>query len=103
MIKNNKQRYDLYIETPTTGLIKAAQAVLLESSGQVVQMAFLYTEEYLNNKHRFALDPVQLPLTEKELNIQCAGGMPGAISLLLRLGNSLHFTPAVPPRVSRQH
>ena len=79
MIKSNKQRYDLYIETPTTGLIKAAQAVLLESSGQIVQMAFLYTEEYLNNKHRFALDPVQLPLTKKELNIQCAGGMPGVL------------------------
>lgn len=79
MIKSNKQRYDLYIETPTTGLIKAAQAVLLETSGQIVQMAFLYTEEYLNNKHRFALDPVQLPLTEKELNIQCAGGIPGVL------------------------
>ena len=79
MTKSNKQRYDLYINLPTTGLIKAAQAVLLESSGQLVQMAFLYTEEYREQKHAFALDPVQLPLTEKEINLKCAGGMPGVL------------------------
>ena len=79
MTEKNKQQYDLYVNTPLTGLIKAAQAVLLESSGQLVQMAFLYTEEYRNHAHAFALDPVQLPLTEKEINLQCAGGTPGII------------------------
>jgi len=79
MTKNNKQRYDLYLDTPTTGLIKAAQAVLLESSGQLVQMAFKYTEEYMDHAHAFALDPVQLPLIEKEINLYCAGGMPGVL------------------------
>ena len=79
MTENTRQRYDLYIETPATGLIKAAQAVLLETSGQLVQMAFLYTEEYREHKHAFALDPVQLPLTEKEINLKCAGGMPGVL------------------------
>lgn len=79
MTERNKQRYDLYLETPATGLIKAAQAVLLESSGQLVQMAFLYTSEYLNHAHAFALDPVQLPLTGKEINLHCAGGMPGLL------------------------
>jgi len=79
MTENTRQRYDLYIETPATGLIKAAQAVLLESSGQLVQMAFLYTEEFREHKHAFALDPVQLPLTEKEISFKCAGGMPGVL------------------------
>lgn len=79
MTEKCKQQYDLYVETPLTGLIKAAQAVLLESSGQLVQMAFLYTEEYRNHAHAFALDPVQLPLTEKEINLQCTGGTPGIL------------------------
>ncbi len=79
MSKSRKQRYDLFINTSTTGLIKAAQAVLLESSGHLVQMAFLYTEEYRDHKHVFALDPVQLPLTGKEINLKCAGGMPGVL------------------------
>lgn len=79
MTKSNKQRYSLYLETPATGLMEVAQAVLLESSGQLVQMAFLYTEEYRAHKHAFALDPVQLPLTEKEINLKCAGGMPGIL------------------------
>jgi len=79
MTESNKRRYDLYIETPSTGRIKAAQAVLLESSGQLVQMAFRYTDEYTEHAHAFALDPVQLPLTKKEINLQCAGGMPGIL------------------------
>ncbi len=79
MNNSKKQRYDLYLETPATGLIKAAQAVLLESSGQLVQMAFRYTEEYRIHAHAFALDPVQLPLIAQEINLQCAGGMPGIL------------------------
>jgi len=79
MSKSIKQRYDLYLNTPATGLIKAAQVVLLESSGDLVQMAFLYTEEFRENKHAFVLDPVQLPLTDKEINLKCAGGMPGVL------------------------
>lgn len=79
MTKSIKQRYDLYINTPTTGLMKVAQAVLLESSGYLVQMAFLYTEEYREHQHAFAIDPVQLPLTDKEINLKCAGGMPGVL------------------------
>ncbi len=79
MTNNNKQRYDLYIQTPATGQIKAAQAVLLESSGQLIQMAFRYTEEYRNHTHAFALDPVQLPLSGKEINLHCAGGIPGIL------------------------
>lgn len=74
-----KQRYDLYVNTSSTGLIKAAQAVLLESSGHLVQMSFLYTEEYREHKHAFALDPVQLPFSDKEINLKCAGGIPGVL------------------------
>ncbi|VAW68276.1 hypothetical protein MNBD_GAMMA10-3168 [hydrothermal vent metagenome] len=79
MTNESKQQYDLYIDTPCTGLIKAARAVLLESSGQLVQMAFLYTPEYRNHKGAFALDPVQLQLTDREINLNCAGGMPGIL------------------------
>ncbi|VAW78433.1 hypothetical protein MNBD_GAMMA15-1489 [hydrothermal vent metagenome] len=79
MTKSIKQRYDIFINTPATGLMKAAQAVLLESSGNLVQAAFLYTEEYRAHTHAFALDPVQLPLTDKEINLKCAGGMPGVV------------------------
>lgn len=76
---NNKKRYALYIDTPATGLIKAAEAVLLESAGQLTQMAFRYTDVYRKHSHAFALDPVQLPLTKKEINLKCAGGMPGIL------------------------
>jgi len=76
---NNKQRYDLYLNTPASGLIRAAEVVLLESAGQLVQMAFRYTEEYRAQPQAFALDPVQLPLTKKEINLKCAGGLPGIL------------------------
>ncbi len=76
---NNKQRYDLYIETPATGLIKTAEVVLLESSGQLTQLAFRYTDKYREHPHAFAIDPVQLPLTRKEINLKCAGGTPGIL------------------------
>jgi len=76
---NNRQRYDLYLNTPANGLIKAGEVVLLESAGQLVQMAFRYTEEYREQPQAFALDPVQLPLTKKEINLKCAGGFPGIL------------------------
>ncbi|VAW61371.1 hypothetical protein MNBD_GAMMA11-2660, partial [hydrothermal vent metagenome] len=79
MTSERKQQYDLYIDTPSTGLIRAARAVLLESSGHLVQMAFLYTPEYRSHKGAFALDPVQLQLTDREINLSCAGGMPGIL------------------------
>lgn len=79
MTELNKQRYDLYLDTPFTGLIKAAEAVLLESSGQLTHMGFRYTNNYLNHPHAFALDPVQLPLQAHEINLTCAGGMPGIL------------------------
>jgi len=79
MSETNKQRYDLYINTAATGLVKAAEAVLLEASGQLTQMAFRYTDEYIEQPHALALDPVQLPLTKKEINLKCAGGMPGIL------------------------
>lgn len=78
-MNDNKQRYDIYINTPSTGQIMVAQTVLLESSGHLVQMAFRYTEEYRSHQCAFALDPVQLPLTDNEINLYCAGGMPGIL------------------------
>ncbi|MFK5893565.1 MAG: hypothetical protein QM504_10125 [Pseudomonadota bacterium] len=44
MTKTDKQQYDVYIDTLGTGLIKAAQVVLLESSGRLSKMDFRYTE-----------------------------------------------------------
>ncbi len=75
----NKQRYDLYVDTPYTGLIKAAEAILLESAGQLLQMGFRYTDSYLDHPYAFALDPIQLPLQKHEVNLTCAGGMPGIL------------------------
>ena len=79
MTKASKQRYDLYLNTLETGLIKAAETVLLESSGQLTKMGFRYTEAYREYPHAFALDPVQLPLTSNEVEFHCAGGMPGIL------------------------
>ncbi len=79
MTKSGKQRYDLYLNTRQTGLIKAAEAVLLESSGQLTNMGFRYTEAYREHSHAFALDPVQLPLASDEIEFHCAGGMPGIL------------------------
>ena len=79
MTKVSKQRYDLYLNTQQTGVIKAAEAVLLESSGQLTNMGFRYTEAYREHSHAFALDPVQLPLTPNEIEFHCAGGMPGVL------------------------
>ena len=79
MTKAGKQRYDLYLNTRQTGLIKAAEAVLLESSGQLTNMGFRYTETYREHPHAYALDPVQLPLTSNEIEFHCAGGMPGVL------------------------
>ncbi|MEE9494237.1 MAG: type II toxin-antitoxin system HipA family toxin [Gammaproteobacteria bacterium] len=79
MSKSNRRRYDLYLQTPATGLMKVAQTVLQESSEQLVQMAFRYTEEYRLHEHAFALDPVQLPLSAKEMNLYCSGGIPGVL------------------------
>ena len=35
MTDSVKQRYDVYLNTPHTGLVKVAEAVLLESAGQL--------------------------------------------------------------------
>ena len=75
----NRQRYDLYLNTQKTGVIKAAEAVLLESSGQLTNMGFRYTEAWREHPDAFPLDPIQLPLTTNEFNLQCAGGMPGIL------------------------
>ncbi len=79
MTEARKQHYDLYVNTQQTGVIKAAEAVLIESSGQLTRMGFRYTEAYREHPHAFALDPVQLPLTSDEKEFHCAGGVPGIL------------------------
>lgn len=79
MTKAGKQRYDLYLNTRKTGIIKAAEAVVLESSGQLTNMGFRYTAVYREHPYAFALDPVQLPLASNEIEFHCAGGMPGIL------------------------
>ncbi|MCW8931605.1 MAG: type II toxin-antitoxin system HipA family toxin [Gammaproteobacteria bacterium] len=79
MTKANKQRYDLYLNTQETGIIKAAEVVLLESSGQLMKMGFRYTEAFREHPHAFSLEPVHLPLTSNEVEFQCAGGIPGIL------------------------
>lgn len=79
MTRERKQQYDLYLNTAATGTVKAANAVCLESDGRLSAFGFRYTAEFLANKHAFALDPVQLPLTAREFQLQCSGGTPGLL------------------------
>lgn len=79
MTDSVKQRYDVYLNTPHTGLVKVAEAVLLESAGQLTAMGFRYSEAYREHPQAFALDPVHLPLSSEEYTLPCAGGMPGIL------------------------
>jgi len=75
----NKQRYDLYLSNPTSGLIKAAEAVLLEEYQRPRVMGFRYTPDYLAQPDAFPLDPVHLPLSGGERQLACLAGLPGIL------------------------
>lgn len=71
MSQTRKQQYDLYINTPTHGIFKAANAVCLEENGRLQRFGFRYTPEYLEHPQSISLDPSRLPLTPGELQFDC--------------------------------
>ena len=73
-----RRDYDLYIaagETP----VQAAQAVLIEQDGRLIRMGFRYTSQYLAGAQAFALDPVNLPLTQGETDWSNFSDNPGLL------------------------
>lgn len=71
-----KSSFDLYLNTAPTGIIKAAEFVVLEDQGRVIKVGFRYLPAYLEHPNRFALDPVQLPCNGDEKVFNCQGGLP---------------------------
>lgn len=74
-----KARYDIYINTLATGIIHAADCVVEELNGQPQLIGFRYREAYLNHPNAFAIDPVQLPLSPREAQFNCAMALPAFI------------------------
>jgi len=74
-----RQRYDLYLNTPALGMAQAADVVLVEEGSALQQVGFRYRAEYVSNSGAFAIDPVQLPLNEGEVQLACRGGAPAFI------------------------
>lgn len=72
-------RFDLHVNTATTGVIKAAEVALLEEQKRLTQVGFRYTPAYLELTQAFALDPAQLPLQPGEFNLVCAGAAPAIL------------------------
>lgn len=73
------RRLDLYLNTPTLGVVQAADVVLVEDNASLQQVGFRYSPEYLSLPQAFAIDPRQLPLAEGEKVFQCRGGAPAFI------------------------
>ena len=74
-----RSRYDIYINTPDTGCIHAADCIVEEVSGTVEQVAFRYREEYLDHACAFPIDPGRPPHGAAETVLPCRGGVPAFI------------------------
>ncbi len=74
-----KSRYDIYINSACTGILHAADCVLIENEAVLTDFGFRYRPEYLARSDAFPLDPVQLPLKQGEMAFSCQGGLPGLI------------------------
>lgn len=68
------QRYDLYLNTRETGLLHAAELVLVEERGGLSQVGFRYRAEYLGAPGAFSIDPAQLPLRAGTVEFTCHRG-----------------------------
>jgi len=71
-----KARYDLFLNTPATGQIHAADCVIEEDNGFTIRVGFRYRDSYLDHPAAFPVDPRQLPLQPGETTLQCQGGIP---------------------------
>lgn len=76
---NRRQRFDIYLNTPYTKQLKAAEAVLVEENSILSRFAWRYTADYLSHPNAFMLDSVQLPLGSQVIELPCNGGIPSVL------------------------
>ena len=74
-----KTRYDIFLNTPATGQVHAADCVVEEDSGLVTRVAFRYQDNYLDQEAAFPLEPRKLPLVAGETLLRCRAGIPAFI------------------------
>ena len=74
-----KARYDIYLNTPATGIIHAMECVVEEENALPVRVAFRYKDSFIQHPAAFPLDPIQLPLSRQEIELKCNGGIPGLL------------------------
>lgn len=72
-----KAAYDIYLNTPATGIVHAADCVIEEQNGKPQRIGFRYVANYLQARAAFAIDPSALPLRESEFLFRCDAGLPG--------------------------
>ncbi len=70
-------RRDVYLNTPATGLVHAADCVVEEIDGVIERVAFRYRTAYLDRPGAFSIDPVALSLSGGQTVLRCQGGVPG--------------------------
>ncbi|MDA9003993.1 type II toxin-antitoxin system HipA family toxin [bacterium] len=71
-----KKPFDIYLNTKTLGLLLMAECVLEQDEGLLTRVGFRYRQEYLTTEGAFAVDPVGLPLTNRDYVIECRQGLP---------------------------
>jgi len=54
-----KIQYDLYINLPSTGVVQAADVIILEQPGKGAKVGFRYTPGYLGHAQAISIDPAQ--------------------------------------------
>lgn len=72
-----KAAYDIYLNTPATGIVHAADCVIEEHQGGPQRLGFRYRPSYLQLSNAFSIDPNTLPLREGEQQFSCNAGLPG--------------------------
>ena len=71
-----KARYDIFLNTPVLGQVRAASCVIEEDDGLPTRVAFRYEGNYLGQNGAFPIDPAQLPLESGEILLRCGAGVP---------------------------
>lgn len=75
-----RERYSLVVNTAGTGIMTAAEAIIVERNGEIHQFGFRYTPDWLQHQAAFPLDPVHLPLQPDETEWMCHGKIPGLLN-----------------------
>lgn len=73
------ERYKLYVNTATTGMVHAANMGVRETQGVLDLVQLRYTPDYLALPFAFALDPKQLQLQAGLISLPCDQGVPGVL------------------------